>query len=46
VQQIITVTVSGQLNLMIVGVLLVIFIVLAPNGITGVLSSLRKRRSP
>jgi branched-chain amino acid transport system permease protein len=42
VQQIITVTVSGQLNLMIVGVLLVVFIVLAPNGITGVLSSLRK----
>jgi len=42
VQQIITVTVSSQLNLMIVGVLLVVFIVVAPNGIAGLLSSPRK----
>ena len=39
-QQIITVTVSSQLNLMIVGVLLVVFIVVAPNGIAGLFSSL------
>ena len=46
VQQAITVTVSSQLNLMIVGVLMVVFIVLAPNGIAGVLASLRKAKSP
>jgi branched-chain amino acid transport system permease protein len=44
VQQIVTVTVSSQLNLMIVGILLVIFIVVAPNGIAGLLSSSRKRK--
>ena len=35
VQQIITVTVSSALNLMIVGVLLVVFVAVAPNGIVG-----------
>ena len=34
-QQIITVTVSSALNLMIVGVLLVVFVAVAPNGIVG-----------
>ncbi len=42
VQQIITVTVSSQLTLMIVGVLLVIFVVVAPNGIVGLVLSQRK----
>ena len=44
-QQIITVTVSSQLNLMIVGILLVVFIVVAPNGIAGLLSSLRREKA-
>jgi branched-chain amino acid transport system permease protein len=34
-QQIITVTISGEFNVLIVGVLLVLFVVLAPEGILG-----------
>jgi branched-chain amino acid transport system permease protein len=34
-QQIVTVTVSGEVNVLIVGVLLVLFVVLAPEGILG-----------
>jgi branched-chain amino acid transport system permease protein len=37
VQQIVTVTVSSAVNVMIVGVLLVIFIVVAPQGIVGLI---------
>lgn len=36
-QQIITVTISGEVNVLIVGVLLVLFVVLAPEGILGLL---------
>jgi branched-chain amino acid transport system permease protein len=45
VQQVITVTVSSQLNLMIVGVLLVVFVAVAPNGIVGIWSALQTRSS-
>jgi len=34
-QQIVTVTVSGEVNVLIIGVLLVLFVVLAPDGILG-----------
>jgi branched-chain amino acid transport system permease protein len=34
-QQIVTVTVSNELNVLIVGVLLVLFVVIAPEGILG-----------
>jgi branched-chain amino acid transport system permease protein len=34
-QQIITVTISGEVNVLIVGVLLVLFVVLAPEGVMG-----------
>ncbi|HEX7053077.1 MAG TPA: branched-chain amino acid ABC transporter permease [Burkholderiales bacterium] len=34
-QQIVTVTISNELNVMVVGVLLVLFVVLAPDGIVG-----------
>jgi branched-chain amino acid transport system permease protein len=34
-QQIVTVTISGEVNVLIVGVLLVLFVVLAPEGILG-----------
>ncbi|MDQ4136801.1 MAG: branched-chain amino acid ABC transporter permease [Pseudomonadota bacterium] len=44
-QQVTTVTISSALNLMIVGVLLVVFITVAPNGIVGLLASRRERRS-
>lgn len=42
-QQITTVTISSALSLMLVGVLLVIFVALAPRGILGVVKSLRER---
>jgi branched-chain amino acid transport system permease protein len=34
-QQVITVTISGEVNVLIVGVLLVLFVVLAPEGVLG-----------
>jgi branched-chain amino acid transport system permease protein len=37
VQQVATVTISSEINLMVVGVLLVAFVMLAPNGIVGLL---------
>jgi branched-chain amino acid transport system permease protein len=43
-QQFATVTISSAANLLIVGVLLVVFITVAPNGIVGLLASLRWRR--
>ena len=42
-QQVTTVTISSALSLMLVGVLLVIFVALAPRGIIGVVKSLRGR---
>ncbi len=41
VQQLATVTISSALNLLIVGLLLVGFVVIAPNGIVGLVASLR-----
>ncbi len=43
-QQFATVTISSAANLLIVGVLLVVFITVAPNGIVGLLASHRERR--
>ena len=34
-QQIVTVTISGEMNVLVIGVLLVLFVVLAPDGILG-----------
>ena len=45
IQQVATVTISSALNLLIVGVLLVGFVVAAPNGIIGWFDA-RKRRRP
>jgi branched-chain amino acid transport system permease protein len=42
-QQIATVTISSALNLLIVGVLMVVFITLAPNGIVGLVQKIRER---
>lgn len=42
-QQIITVTVSSELNVLVVGLLLVIFVVAAPQGILGLARKLSKR---
>ena len=35
IQQIVTVTISNEINVLVVGVLLVLFVVLAPEGILG-----------
>ena len=35
IQQLATVTISSALNLLIVGVLLIVFVIIAPNGIVG-----------
>jgi branched-chain amino acid transport system permease protein len=35
VQQIVTVTISNEINVLVVGVLLVLFVVLAPDGVVG-----------
>jgi branched-chain amino acid transport system permease protein len=44
VQQILTVTISSAANLLLVGIILVVFVVAAPNGIVGLIANMRKRR--
>jgi branched-chain amino acid transport system permease protein len=44
IQQIVTVTISSAGNLLIVGLLLVFFVILAPNGIMGWFDDWRKKR--
>ncbi len=39
-QQVITVTISGEVNVLVVGVLLVVFVVVAPEGILGLIKKL------
>jgi branched-chain amino acid transport system permease protein len=46
VQQVVTVTVSSELNVLIVGVLLVMFVVAAPQGLIGLIARLRAGRAP
>jgi branched-chain amino acid transport system permease protein len=43
-QQIVTVTVSGEVNVLVVGVLLVLFVVVAPEGILGLFKKFAARR--
>jgi branched-chain amino acid transport system permease protein len=45
VQQVVTVTISSELNVMVVGVLLVVFVVAAPEGIIGLAQRLWQRFS-
>ncbi len=44
-QQVATVTISSVLNLLIVGLILIVFVIVAPNGITGFFRDLRYRRA-
>jgi branched-chain amino acid transport system permease protein len=44
IQQLATVTISSALNLLIVGLLLIFFVVIAPNGIVGLVTAGRRRR--
>ncbi len=43
VQQVVTVTISSELNVLVVGVLLVVFVVAAPQGIVGLYVKLREK---
>ncbi|HEX5453332.1 MAG TPA: branched-chain amino acid ABC transporter permease [Stellaceae bacterium] len=45
IQQLATVTISSALNLLIVGLLLIGFVVVAPNGILGLFEGRRRRRA-
>ena len=45
IQQIATVTISSALNLLIVGLLLIGFVIVAPNGIMGLISARQRRRA-
>jgi branched-chain amino acid transport system permease protein len=45
IQQIVTVTVSSEWNLLIVGIVLIGFVILAPGGIMGLIGSLQRRRA-
>jgi branched-chain amino acid transport system permease protein len=45
IQQLATVTISSALNLLIVGLLLIGFVIIAPNGIMGLISSRQRRRA-
>jgi branched-chain amino acid transport system permease protein len=44
-QQVATVTISSVLNLLIVGLLLIFFVIVAPNGITGLVRDMRQKRA-
>jgi branched-chain amino acid transport system permease protein len=44
IQQVVTVTVSGEMNVLVVGVLLVVFVVAAPDGILGLFRKLRRAK--
>jgi branched-chain amino acid transport system permease protein len=45
-QQIATVTISSAVNLLIVGLLLVAFVIIAPNGLVGLVQERLRRRGP
>jgi branched-chain amino acid transport system permease protein len=44
-QQIATVTISSAVNLLVVGLLLVVFVIVAPNGILGLAQDIMRARS-
>lgn len=45
IQQIATVTISSAVNLLIVGLVLVAFVIIAPNGIVGLVENIWRKRS-
>ena len=44
IQQIVTVTISSEINVLVVGVLLVLFVVLAPDGVIGLFKKAMRRK--
>ena len=45
-QQVATVTISSAVNLLIVGVLLVVFVIIAPNGLVGFVTQAFRKKEP
>ena len=45
-QQVATVTISSAVNVLLVGVLLVTFVIVAPNGLVGLFKQTFRRKSP
>jgi branched-chain amino acid transport system permease protein len=45
IQQLATVTISSAVNLLIVGLLLIAFVIIAPNGIVGLVQARRRKRA-
>jgi branched-chain amino acid transport system permease protein len=45
IQQLATVTISSALNLLIVGLILILFVIVAPNGIIGLVEARRRARA-
>ena len=45
VQQIVTVTISSEINVLVVGIMLVVFVVAAPEGILGLVKRWKKPSS-
>jgi branched-chain amino acid transport system permease protein len=43
IQQIVTVTISGEINVLVIGVLLVLFVVFAPDGVLGLFRKFVKK---
>ena len=43
-QQVVTVTISNEMNVLVVGVLLVVFVVAAPDGILGLFKKLKRTK--
>jgi branched-chain amino acid transport system permease protein len=43
-QQLLTVTISSEINLLVLGVMLVLFVVAAPEGIIGLIRRVRHNR--
>jgi branched-chain amino acid transport system permease protein len=46
IQQVATVTISSAVNVLIVGVLLVVFVIIAPNGLVGLVQNMLRRKQP
>jgi branched-chain amino acid transport system permease protein len=43
-QQLLTVTISSEVNVLVLGVMLVLFVVVAPEGIIGLIRRVRRYR--
>jgi branched-chain amino acid transport system permease protein len=44
-QQLLTVTISSEVNVLVLGVMLVLFVVVAPEGIIGLVRRVRRTRN-